>query len=58
MRYLEPIPVDKFIGVASLMIPSIEAAAKKLVSVANMNRTVHTSTYNRVIVEAAQKYSA
>lgn len=51
-------PKEKFISVASSMIPSIESAAKNLATLTNMNRTVHTPTYNSVIAEAAQKCPA
>jgi hypothetical protein len=43
----------KFIGAAaSSLIPSIEAAALKLVAIANLNYAVHTPTYNRLIADA------
>ena len=58
MRYLEPIDSRKFIASASPMIPLIQGAARKLAAIANMNRTVHTPTYNRVFAEAARQYAA
>jgi hypothetical protein len=52
---LAPITDTKFINVARPMVPLIEAAARKLVSLANMNRTVHAPTYNVLIAEAVKK---
>jgi hypothetical protein len=53
MNTLAPISDTAFINVARPLIPSIEAAALKLVALSNMNRAVHTPTYNRLIAEAA-----
>ena len=57
MRKLEPIVDSKFIGAARSLVPSIEAAALKLVALTNMNRTIHTPTYNRLIAEAVAAQS-
>jgi hypothetical protein len=58
MRNLEPIPETKFISTARPVIPRIHAAALKLVALANMNRTVHTTTYNNIIAESARQIAA
>ena len=52
MHTLTPVVDTKFIAPARSLIPSIEAAALKLIGVANMNRAIHTPTYNRLIAEA------
>ena len=52
MRTLTPVVDTNFIAPARSLIPSIEAAALKLVNLANMNRTIHTPTYNLLISEA------
>jgi hypothetical protein len=52
MRTLNPVVDAKFIGAARSLIPCIEAAALKLVGLTNMNRAVHSPTYNRLIAEA------
>jgi hypothetical protein len=55
MRALAPIPDAKFISAARPLVPLIEAAALKLVTLINMNRVVHTQTYNVLIADAAKK---
>eukprot|EP00291_Cryptomonas_curvata_P026192 CAMPEP_0172174800 /NCGR_PEP_ID=MMETSP1050-20130122/13871_1 /TAXON_ID=233186 /ORGANISM="Cryptomonas curvata, Strain CCAP979/52" /LENGTH=643 /DNA_ID=CAMNT_0012846827 /DNA_START=422 /DNA_END=2354 /DNA_ORIENTATION=- len=53
------VPVDmQFINAARVLIPRIDQAATKLMALANMNRTVHLPTYNKLIGEEAQKLSA
>ena len=48
------VPVDlKFINASRALIPRIEKAATKLMSLANLNRTVHLPTYNKLIGEEA-----
>ncbi len=58
MRTLTPISDAKFISAARPLVPLIEAAALKLVAVVNMNRTVHTPTYNVLIADAVKKASS
>ncbi len=55
MRTLAPIIDTKFINTARPLIPLIEAAALKLVALANMNRTVHAPTYNRLIADTVKQ---
>jgi hypothetical protein len=43
----------KLMSVARPLIPLVEALATKLSSLANINRTIHTPTYNRLIAAAA-----
>jgi len=53
------VPVDlQFINTARALVPRIDQAATKLMALANMNRTVHLPTYNKLIGEEAQKLSA
>ena len=54
MYNLTPIAETQFINAARSLIPSIEAAALKLAALANMNRMVHTPTYNSVIAAAVR----
>ena len=58
MRTLAPIVDTKFINAARPMVPLIEAAAVKLVGLANMNRVVHTPIYNRLIASVASNVAA
>lgn len=53
MLDLVPIADTQFISAARSLVPLIEAAALKLVGLANMNRTVHLPTYNRLIAAVA-----
>jgi hypothetical protein len=55
MRSSQPIADAKFVSAARAVVPLIEAAAGKLTALANMNRTVHLPTYNKLIAEAARK---
>jgi len=53
------VPVDlKFINSARALVPRIEKAAMKLMSLSNLNRTVHLPTYNKLIGEEALNLSA
>ena len=54
----KPIVDAKFISAARPMVPLIEAAAAKHTALANMNRTVHLPTYNKLIAEAAARKAA
>ena len=49
---------DHFVKTASRMVPLIMEAAGKLAALANMNRTVHLPTYNKLIASAAARTAA
>jgi hypothetical protein len=53
MKTNAPITATSAPSVAWPMIPLIESAARKLVAVANVNRSVHSTVYNTLIAEAA-----
>ena len=53
-----PIIHTNFVAALRPLIPLIEAAAGKLMALANMNRTIHLEHYNRLIAEAAEKAAA
>lgn len=45
-------PLDvKFVNSASALVPRIVLAATKLMSLSNLNRTVHLPTYNKLMGE-------
>ncbi len=46
---------DKFTSIVKSVYPLIKEAAEQAMALANMNRTVHLPTYNRVIAETARK---
>ncbi len=48
-------PSATFINSAMLVLPLIKAAAVKIAAFANLNRTIHSETYNRLIGEAVAK---
>jgi hypothetical protein len=48
-------PTATFINSAMPVIPLIKAAAVKIAAFTNLNRTVHSETYNRLIGEAVAK---
>ncbi len=58
MHFKAPIVNTKFIPALFPLVPLIEAAADKLIALANMNRTVHLEHYNRLIAEAASEVTA
>ena len=55
MRTRQPVPDTGFVAAARPLVPLIQAAAAKLANLAGLNRAVHTTTYNRLIAEAAAK---
>ena len=48
-------PSATFINSAMPVLPLIKASAVKIAAFTNLNRTVHTETYNRLIGEAVAK---
>ena len=47
---------SNFIACAQHLLPRIEALGRKIYALANINRIVHTPTYNRIIEEAVAEY--
>jgi hypothetical protein len=46
---------DRFTTTIKPLYPLIKEAAEQTMALANMNRTVHLPTYNKVIAETARK---
>ncbi len=48
-------PSATFINSAMPVLPLLKATAQKIAAFTNLNRTVHSETYNRLIGEAVAK---
>ena len=58
MLTLAPVSDAAFAAVGQPLAPLLRSAAARLARLAGVNRAVHTSTYNRLIAEAAAKAAA